>query len=61
MFKYQVHFQYTPFVKDQGYRGLKNGILTIAASSEAQAIARSKLKCPSGFGHWVNRLATEVI
>ena len=60
MTKYQVHFEYTPFVKNQGYRGLKRGMRTIVARNEAEAILKAKNVIPHSFGHWVNRLANEV-
>jgi hypothetical protein len=60
MTKYQVHFEYTPFVKNQGYRGLKRGMRTIVARNEAEAILKVKSVVQHSFGHWVNRLANEV-
>ena len=60
MTNYQVHFEYAPFVKNQGYRGLKRGTRTIRARNEAEAILKAKNVIPHSFGHWVNRLANEV-
>ena len=61
MIRYQVHFEYTPFVKNQGYRGLKRGKRTIVARNEVEAKARVRLQVPGSFGHWVNRLANETV
>ena len=60
MTKYQVHFEYTPFVKNQGYRGLKHGMRTIVARNEVEAILKVKNVVQHSFGHWVNRLANEI-
>jgi len=59
MIKYSVHFEYTPFVKNQGYRGLRHGMRTIRARNEKEAIIKCKSVVPHSFGHWVNRLANE--
>jgi len=59
MIKYQVHFEYSPFVKNQGYRGLKRGIRTVVARNELEAMARVRHQVPESFGHWINRLANE--
>jgi hypothetical protein len=64
MTRYYVHYEVImtagPGVAGASGR-IARMIAPIEAKSEAQAIKICKAKHPGSFGHWVNRLANEVV
>jgi hypothetical protein len=63
MINYQVHFEYPAPLREsrRGRCRLKRGIRTIKARNELEAIIKVKSVVEGSFGHWVNRLANEVV
>ena len=57
MTRYQVHFEYT----HKSTRRLTRGHRTVKARDEHEAICRVVALVPGSWGHWVNRLANEVV
>ena len=64
MTKYYVHYEVimtaAPGVAGASGR-IARMIAPIEAKSERDAIAQCKTSRPGSFGHWVNRLANEVV
>jgi len=54
MIKYQVHYEKATS------KGIKRGIRTVKARNEFEAKLKVASVVDGSFGHWVNRLASEV-
>ena len=67
MTRYHVHYEVTitPGSIESRVAGapgqIARMIAPIEAKSEREAIAKCKASRPGSFGHWVNRLANEVV
>jgi len=57
MFRYQVNYERP----ERYWNGVVRGTRLVEAQTEAQAIAKLRKELPDSFGHWVNRLATELV
>ncbi len=57
MFRYQVNYERP----ERYWNGITRGKRLVEAQTEAQAIAKLRKELPDSFGHWVNRLATELV
>ncbi len=57
MFRYQVNYERP----ERYWNGIVRGSRLVEAQTEAQAIAKLRKELPDSFGHWVNRLATELV
>ena len=57
MFRYQVNYERP----ERYWNGTVRGSRLVQAQTEAQAIAKLRKELPDSFGHWVNRLATELV
>ena len=57
MTRYQVHYEYV----SKSMARVQRGVWVDVARTESEVIAKVKRAVPSSFGHWVNRLANEVV
>lgn len=61
MNRYHVHYESTMNTGPDAGKIIHMISLPIEAKSGYEAIQRCKLERPGSFGHWINRLATEVV